>query len=96
MDKEQARFILQSFRPDGADAHDPDFAQALAVAAENRDLGAWLAVERAQDSAFALALSKLEIPDDLREPLWDTKLALLLIGTLGAAEWIGRKWAGMV
>lgn len=67
MDKEQARFILQSFRPDGADAKDPDFAEALAVAAEDRELGDWLAAERAQDAAFAAALNALEIPDDLRE-----------------------------
>ena len=66
MDKEQARFILQSFRPDGADAKDPDFAEALLVAAEDRELGDWLAVERAQDAAFAAALNDLAIPDELR------------------------------
>ena len=67
MDKDQARFILQSFRPDGADAKDPDFAEALAVAAEDRELGDWLANERAQDAAFAAALNNLAIPEDLRE-----------------------------
>lgn len=66
MDKDQARFILQSFRPDGADAQDPDFAAALALAAEDRELGEWLAAERAQDSAFAAALSEVSIPEDLR------------------------------
>ena len=66
MDKEQARFILQSFRPDGADAKDPDFAEALQVAAEDRELGDWLAAERAQDAAFAAALNDLAIPDELR------------------------------
>ena len=55
MDKEQAKFILQSFRPDGADAQDPDFAEALALAAQDRELGDWLASERAQDAAFAAA-----------------------------------------
>lgn len=67
MDKEQARFILQSFRPDGADAQDADFAEALAVAAKDRELGDWLAAERAQDAAFAAALMDLEIPEDLRD-----------------------------
>lgn len=67
MDKEQARFILQSFRPDGADARDPDFAEALAVVAGNRELGDWLAGERAQDASFAAALSAVEIPEELRE-----------------------------
>ena len=53
MDKEQARFILQSFRPDGADAKDPDFAEALAVAAEDRELGDWLAAERALPASIS-------------------------------------------
>ncbi len=67
MDKEQARFILQSFRPDGADAKDPDFAEALARAAEDRELGDWLALERVQDASFSAAFNNLEIPDELRE-----------------------------
>ncbi len=69
MDKEHARFILQSYRPDGADAHDQDFADALALAAENRELGEWLAHERAMDAAFAKALSTIELPDNLREDI---------------------------
>jgi len=67
MDKQRAQFILQSFRPDGADAQDPDFAEALALATEDRELGEWLAHERAQDAAFAHALADLEIPEDLRD-----------------------------
>jgi len=70
MDKEKAKFILQSYRPDGADAHDSDFAEALELAAEDRELGEWLAIERAQDAAFAAALSAVEIPDDLREAIF--------------------------
>ena len=69
MDKEQARFILQSFRPDGADAKDPDFAEALAVAAEDRELGDWLSAERAQDATFAAALGDLSIPEELRDSI---------------------------
>ncbi len=69
MDKEQARFILQSFRPDGADARNPDFAEALAAAAEDRELSAWLAGERAQDAAFAAALARIPLPEGLRETI---------------------------
>ncbi len=53
MDKEEARFILRCFRPDGADAENPDFAQALGWAAKDRELGEWLARERACDAGFA-------------------------------------------
>ena len=71
MDKEQARFVLQSFRPDGADAQDPDFAEALSLVVEDRELGEWLARERAQDAAFAAALAGVEIPEDLRESIME-------------------------
>ena len=67
MDREQAKFILQSFRPDGADASDADFAEALQLAAGDRELGEWLADERATDAAFAIALCEVEIPEHLRQ-----------------------------
>lgn len=69
MDKEQARFILRSFRPDGADVNDHDFAEALALAMQDRELGEWLAGERSMDAAFANALSAVEIPETLREDI---------------------------
>ena len=69
MDKEQARFVLRSFRPDGADAGDPDFAEALALAMGNRELGEWLASERAFDAEFAKALGSLDLPATLREDI---------------------------
>ena len=69
MDKTEAQFILQSFRPDGADARDPAFAEALALAAQDRELGEWLARERATDAAFSAALAEVEIPDVLRNQI---------------------------
>ena len=70
MDKEQARFVLRSFRPDGADAGDPDFAEALKRAVENRELGEWLADERAFDAEFAMALGAVDLPGQLREDIF--------------------------
>lgn len=67
MDQEQAKFILQSFRPDGADANDADFTEALQLAASDRELGDWLARERAEDAAFAQMLGQVEIPERLRQ-----------------------------
>ena len=69
MDREQAQFVLQSFRPDGADASDADFAEALQLAAQDRVLGEWLADERAADAAFAAALGEVEIPEALRQQI---------------------------
>ncbi len=69
MTTDQAKFILQSFRPDGSDSSDPSFAEALAVASANRELGEWLARERAADAAFASVLSEAHIPSNLREDI---------------------------
>lgn len=69
MDKQRARFILQCFRPDGADAGEPDFTAALGMAAQDRELGEWLARERAHDAAFAEALGRLPIPSGLRDEI---------------------------
>lgn len=66
MDKEQARFILRCFRPDGADAKNPDFEEALRIATEDRELGEWLARERAHDATFGEALASVPLPCDLR------------------------------
>jgi hypothetical protein len=93
MDKEQARFVLRSFRPDGADAGDSDFAEALKLALENRELGEWLAHERAFDAAFATALGSVDLPSNLREDI----LACLAVERgdfpqaedTGDASWIG-------
>lgn len=70
MDNEEARFILRSFRPDGADVSDPEFAEALKLAVENRELGEWLANERAFDAAFARALGTVNLPETLREDIF--------------------------
>lgn len=69
MDKQQAKFILQSFRPDGADATDAHFTDALRLVAQDRELGDWFARERAADARFASALLEVEIPDDLKEQI---------------------------
>jgi hypothetical protein len=71
MDRERAKFVLRSFRPDGEDADEPAFAEALALATKDRELSEWLANERAQDAAFSAILAKIEIPDDLREAIFD-------------------------
>lgn len=67
MDKERAKFVLQSFRPDGADVGDDDFAEALKLATMDRDLGEWLVKERAFDAEFAECLAHVKLPQGLRE-----------------------------
>ena len=64
MDKEQAKFVLRSFRPDGSDVNDKDFSDVVSLAMEDRELGEWLAEERAFDAAFGDALRAAEVDVD--------------------------------
>lgn len=99
MDSEEARFVLQSFRPDGADAGDEDFSEALRMAAEDRTLGAWLTGERTADSAFSQALNSIAAPGGLREriltsattgfggvPQADSQLDAKMIGAMATLQ----------
>ena len=69
MDREQAKFILRSFRGCQVDSKDPDFAEALRLANSDLELGQWLAHERSFDAAFASALTDVPMPDPLRESI---------------------------
>lgn len=69
MDKEQAKFILGSYRAGSDTVNDEDFAEALSIAAGNRELGEWLAKERAMDDSFTKALASITLPTTLREDI---------------------------
>ncbi len=69
MNNEQARFILQAYRPGGRDAADPAFAEALQQARSDPALGAWLTREQALDAAVAAKLRAVAPPAELREAI---------------------------
>ena len=69
MNREQARFILQSLRPDGTDKASADFEEALIVAAEDSVLGAWLLAERRRDSIIAATFEDVPVPAFLPEDI---------------------------
>ena len=69
MDREQARFILQSLRPDGTDEESTDFEEALGVAAEDVALGVWLSAERKRDAAIAATFEDVPVPAFLPEDI---------------------------
>lgn len=66
MDKQEARLLLQSYRPDGQDASDPAFAEALALASQDAELGRWLESECALDKVIGQRLREFPVPPDLR------------------------------
>lgn len=99
MDKERARFVLRSFRPDGADTQEVDFAEALLLATSDRELGEWLMRERAFDAEFAEALAHVDLPEGLREKVFlamikdggafpnvDTKIDSIMIPSIAAID----------
>lgn len=67
MDREQAKFVLESCQPGIVDVSDSQVAAALALAAEDHELAAWLAEMRAWDGEFAEALGLISLPEGLRE-----------------------------
>ena len=65
MDKYKARFVLQSIRPDGADAEEPEFAEALDAARSDSELGSQFASQQALDRVIASKLACVPVPDGL-------------------------------
>lgn len=81
MNREEAKSILGTYRPGGADAADPQFAEALRLVERDAELKSWFQEQRAFDSVIAGSLKDLAVPADLktsilagrvivRVPLW--------------------------
>ncbi|CAN5397498.1 hypothetical protein BH20VER3_BH20VER3_04170 [soil metagenome] len=65
MNEEQARLILQAYRP-GVTADDPEVAEALRMAARDPELGRWFAEEQAFDRAMDAQIEAIPAPFGLR------------------------------
>ncbi len=57
MNEQEARFILQAYRPGTEDESDPQFAEALREAVNNPELARWLTEEEAFDRAITTHLA---------------------------------------
>lgn len=87
MTNEEAKFILRAYRPNGVDAQDPVFAEALDQANRDPALRAWLEQEQALDRLTAAKLGELAPPRDLR--------AAILAGARVSQprrRWTGGPW----
>jgi hypothetical protein len=62
---ESAKFVLNAYRPNGADAQDPVFRDALEQAARDPELGAWFKEQRSFDSLIASKLAEFQPPASL-------------------------------
>jgi hypothetical protein len=76
MTNDEAKFMLQGYRPNGQDAGDSAFAPALAQAAKDPMLHQWFEREQAFDAVIAGKLKQVTAPAGLRESiLVGTKLS---------------------
>ena len=73
MHNEQAKLILQAYRPGGEDADDPFFSEALEQARVDPELEKWFAEQRAFDEAMRKALQTRIPPVGLRDSILLTK-----------------------
>jgi hypothetical protein len=62
---EAAKFVLNAYRPNGADAQDPVFRDALEQAACDPELAAWFKEQRSFDSLIAGKLAEFQPPPTL-------------------------------
>ena len=69
MNDNEAKFILRALRPNGSDAKDPTFAEALAQAEKNPELREWLEREESFDRTIAGKLRDLQPPAGLRDAI---------------------------
>lgn len=83
MNNAEAKFVLQGYRANGADAGDGTFAEALEQAKRDPGLGEWFAREQAFDRAVSAKLAEVVPPPDLRA-------AILAGGRVTAAGGINR------
>ena len=86
MNNEQAKFILQAYRPGGRDAGDAAFCEALQQARSDPILGAWFARTQAFYAAVASKLATLAPPAGLRESI----LAGARVSQTASPQWWRR------
>ncbi|MBI2497583.1 MAG: hypothetical protein HYV75_06600 [Opitutae bacterium] len=85
MNNVEAKFILQGYRPNGADAGDATFAAALEQTRADPSLHDWFARELAFDRAVSAKLGEIRPPAGLRE-------AILAGGRVTSSDTTRRRW----
>ena len=92
MTNDEAKFILQAYRPNGADAGDATFQAALAQAKQDAALGRWWESQQKFDREVARKLRAVEPPAEL--------LSAILTGAVDSQAgvrswWRQPKWLAM-
>jgi hypothetical protein len=69
VNRDEAKIILQLYRPNTADAEDPQIAGALALAKNDPGLARWLEEHCARQNALREKFRQIEIPAGLKEQI---------------------------
>lgn len=69
MNRDEAKYLLSACRPDGQDASDPQFREALELLKIDPELARWFAEERALDRVIAAKLAAFPVPPQLKHQL---------------------------
>ncbi len=91
MNNDEAKFILQAYRPGGGDAQDALFAQALEQVRRDPTLAAWFERERLHDAAVAAKLRTIVPPADLRTAI----IAGGKVTSRRPRRWVVPTWIGL-
>jgi anti-sigma factor RsiW len=62
MNNQEAKLILQAYRPGGQDAHEPLFREALEQAQRDPELNRWFATEQALEARLSARLKSSLVP----------------------------------
>ncbi|HVU18210.1 MAG TPA: hypothetical protein VHD32_14905 [Candidatus Didemnitutus sp.] len=92
MSPEDAKLILQAYRPDGSDAADAAFAEALKLAKEDPALARWFEAQQAFDRAVATKIVSIAPPPGLRTAILAG--ARTESGT-AVSWWLQPRWLAM-
>lgn len=76
MTNEEAKRILQAYRPSGRDGGDPFFAEALAQMRRDPELAAWFENQQKYAAAIAAKFRQFEPPAGLRQKILDESAKL--------------------
>ncbi len=86
MHRQEAKFLLSAYRPNGADALDPDLAEARRFAQRDPELARWFAAQLKFDAAIAQRLGELFPTAEMRAEIY-AGISLQLKGQSRRAGW---------
>jgi hypothetical protein len=97
MNNEEAKLILQAYRPGGQDANDPRFREALAQAQHDPELAGWFANETALDTRISTRLqSAITPPAHLKSQLLAQRKIIRPVAWWQQPAWLTATAAAVV